>query len=196
MSAETRCERFDWIELSNLHREMTVRIVFQNAILVLQVVLFFAVALLQVHAPAKAGQFAFAFGLTGLLLAAMWCHHGARQAQIKTYLLILEERYRLMDGWESWLPKNRIGGRLGSRWFISTKGLFMATIVASVGLGIVLDASVLGRLGEFLATALAAIAIGLLLSNPKEGLNAAARPGDARAPAREGTAPARIVRGE
>jgi len=37
-------------------------------------------------------------------------------AQIKQYLLLLQSRHTMDEGWEGWLPRHGYTGLLGSRW--------------------------------------------------------------------------------
>lgn len=102
------------------------------------------------------------------ILALNWCHHGVRTAQIKRYLVLLEQRHASKSGWESWLPANRIGGRLGSRWLISTKGAFIGSQMAGAGGGFLLSEEAMVS-PLFFTSVLAIIVTGaLLFTNPRE----------------------------
>lgn len=108
-------------EMRSLRAEMMVRIIFQNILILLCLALFAIAGFIAAAVPGSAIPAAFCYSLTCLFLAAAWCHHGVRQAQIKTYVMRMERRQGRLDSWESWLPHNRLGGWLGSRWVISTK---------------------------------------------------------------------------
>lgn len=158
---------FDFFEISTLRRELYLRMIFQNCILILDICLFFVATALQIIDRSYTVEMAAAFALVNAFLAAMWCHHGARQAQIKQYLLILEARYSALSGWESWLPRHPNRGFLGSRWLVSTKGVLLGTALATsvnASLRAPMDWLLVGGFMVIAATAL------LLFSNPKERL--------------------------
>jgi multisubunit Na+/H+ antiporter MnhG subunit len=148
-----------------LRRELALRILLQNLLLVLSLALFTAFAILSLARPEVAWGAAAAQGAAGLGAALQWCHHGIRTKQIKKFLLTLDGGHA--EGWERWLPANRPGTLLGSRWLISTKGVFLGLQLAMIGLswrmGPVLD----GFFASVAAILLLASA-GFLLTNPKE----------------------------
>lgn len=151
-------------ELTSLRRELLVRIVFQNALLLISVVIFLFVAWLSFAHQDQAWTIAFAHGVTVLAMVLQWCHHGVRTKQIKEYLLSI---YSEEHGWERWLPAHRPNTLLGSRWLVSTKGVFLGLGLASMLLAELLDAPrdtfpLVLALGLWLASAL------FLFTNPKE----------------------------
>lgn len=155
-----------------LRSELLFRMAVQNAVLILNAVLFLGVAALQTSGVSAAAALACAYSGAATVLAAIWCHHGARQAQIKHYLLEVERREPAAgsgESWESWLPRHRIGGRLGARWVISTKLPFVATTGGAWLLALIFDRTPwwlpLTGVNLLVIAALAA----LLWTNPKEG---------------------------
>lgn len=165
--------RFDMTEHEALRRELLLRMAVQNVTLIGAILIAGVGLVLQIRSADAAGAFALATCVTVALLVLIWCHQGARQAQIKDYLLILERRYSTSSGWETWLPTHPVGGVLGSRWFISTKGVFMAAMLAPCTAGFILDEMEPNILATSAACLISASAIALLLSNPKERLTAA-----------------------
>jgi hypothetical protein len=151
-------------EALSLRRELESRILFQNTLLIVSVgafALFSAVAAL---ASEAAWPMAVALNTVILAAALQWCHHGVRTMQIKRYLLLINPDEK---GWEHWLPANRPRTLLGSRWMISTKGVFLGLGLVQLGLAALLAPAflllpALGAAGLWLATA------GFLFTNPKE----------------------------
>lgn len=159
---------FDRSEMEALRSELRQRAWLQNLGLLLQPPLLLAALSLALTRPGAAAAAFFIFIVGAGAVALNWCHHGVRTAQIKRYLLVLERRYAGETGWESWLPRHRIGGFLGTRWFISTKGVFMGSQAVAL-----LTALRLGDLRSdaflLLLSALATLATaGFLIANPKE----------------------------
>jgi len=113
-------------ELASLRREIELRIVCQNAILLLLWIAF-AVAAIWIAVAPVGPLLPVAYALVAAIGAVMWAHHGARTVQIRTYLLTVGEPAG--SGWERWLGSHRFASRLGSRWFVSTKGVFLGTQV-------------------------------------------------------------------
>lgn len=148
-----------------LRRELALRILLQNLLLILSLALFTAFAILALARPAAAWGAAAAHSAASLGAALQWCHHGIRTKQIKEFLLTLDSGHT--DGWERWLPANRPRTLLGSRWMISTKGVFLGLQLAMIGLAwrIAPESGVL--FASFTAVLLLASA-GFLLTNPKE----------------------------
>jgi hypothetical protein len=156
-----------------LKRELLLRMGVQNGVIVLNAILFLATADLQFLLAHHPAHIALGFGLFAAILASIWCHHGARQAQIKQYLLLLQSRHATDEGWEGWLPRHGLTGLLGSRWFLSTKATFIGSILALGGNGLYLDHSAEGiRVTVLTMLVLAGVTL-LLLGNPKEQLEAA-----------------------
>jgi hypothetical protein len=144
---------------------LALRILLQNLLLILSLALFAAFAMLALALPGAAWGAAAAQGAVSLGAALQWCHHGIRTKQIKQYLLTIDRGHD--DGWERWLPANRPRTLLGSRWMISTKGVFLGLQLAMIGLAL--------RVGPLSDGFIAAVAVvlllasaGFLLSNPKE----------------------------
>jgi hypothetical protein len=101
-----------------------------------------------------------------VILAAVlqWCHHGVRTMQIKQYLLLIVPGEK---GWEHWLPANRPKTLLGSRWMISTKGVFLGLGLAEVWLAALLAPQFM-LLPAVISAGLWLAAAGFLFTNPKE----------------------------
>lgn len=148
-----------------LRRELALRILLQNLLLILMLALFTAFGILALARPEVAWGAAAAQGAASLGAALQWCHHGIRTKQIKEYLLTIDNGQT--DGWERWLPANRPRTLLGSRWMISTKGVFLGLQLAMIGLALqtepLSDAFLM-----FVSTALLLASAGFLLTNPKE----------------------------
>ena len=151
-------------EATSLRRELLLRILFQNALLVISVGLFTAFSIVAALAPATAWPLTVAHNSVILAAALQWCHHGVRTKNLKEYLLLIDPRE---EGWERWLPANRPKALLGSRWMISTKGVFLGLGLSNVILAALLTPTFtllpgLLSAGLWLATA------GFLITNPKE----------------------------
>lgn len=85
--------------------------------------------------------------------------------QIKEYLLTVDSNHT--DGWERWLPVNRPRTLLGSRWMISTKGVFLGLQLAMIGLAWQIT-PVSDGVFVFVTAVLLLASAGILLTNPKE----------------------------
>lgn len=148
-----------------LRRELALRILLQNLLLLLSLALFAAFGILALSRPEAAWGAAAAHGVASLGAALQWCHHGIRTKQIKEFLLTLDSGH--IDGWERWLPANRPCTLLGSRWMISTKGVFLGLELAMIGL-----ASRIAPQSDILLAAVTAVLLlasaGFLFTNPKE----------------------------
>ncbi len=154
------------VEIQSLRQELKQRILFQNMLLQALLVLFSAFAIVVAVMPEASSLLHFAFQCVVLSGASQWCHHGVRTAQIKAYLqeINADETH---GHWESWLPAHRPKTFLGSRWQISTKGVFLG-----LGLGMFLLDAVFTGPPELLpllcSAAVWSFAAYLLISNPKE----------------------------
>lgn len=162
--------QFDLEDLRFLKKELLFRMFVQNAVIILNALAFLAVAVVQIHTRIFASATSTIFTLFSCTLSAIWCHHGTRQAQIKSYILALQAGYNSHQGWEHWLPANHFNGPLGSRWFISTKLPFIACAAISCGLGFILDPSSTAWIYEVASMSAILGMAALLLTNPKEGL--------------------------
>lgn len=153
-----------------LQREMLFRMFVQNVSILLNATAFLVVVVVQNVIASAASGLALGFCLFSAVLAAIWCHHGARQAQIKDYLMLVQSRLTQADTWESWLPRNGYSGLLGSRWFVSTKATFIASALAASLFGWLLDNSPHAPVVAAISLVVSLCASALLLSNPKEGV--------------------------
>lgn len=115
-------------ELQSLRNELRMRILLQNMLLIVSVVLYAPFALMAAVAARSAWDGAVAYAVIVLALSLQWCHHGIRTKQIKQYLVRSDTS---PDGWEQWLPANRPKTLLGARWLISTKGVFLGLSMAA-----------------------------------------------------------------
>jgi hypothetical protein len=149
-----------------LRRELALRILLQNVLLILALLLFAGLAGLALIWPRMAALAAAVHGVAGFGLALMWCHHGIRTRQI-TQFLLRDDAAAPEQDWERWLRANRPKTLLGSRWMISTKGVFIGLQAAFLLLAawLPLDHGV-APLG--LAGLLMLASAGFLLTNPKE----------------------------
>lgn len=159
-------------EAGDLRRELLLRILLQNGLLILSLALFTAFAILALLRPGAAWAAAAGHGAAGLGAALQWCHHGIRTRQIKHYLLMIDADTDTGDtpgqgGWERWLPANRPQTLLGSRWLISTKGTFIGLQLAMIGLALRV-APVVDPTLALVALGLVGVTAGFLLTNPKE----------------------------
>ncbi len=112
-------------EIRFVRREVLLRIGIQNTILILLMPLLLLSIVMACIRPDEAGIIALGYvGVAGMG-ALYWAHSAARTVQIKAYLRSVEDKTG--RGWEAWLAENPIGGMLGSRWFISTKGIFVGS---------------------------------------------------------------------
>lgn len=151
-------------EGTSLRQELMLRILLQNFILIISVVLFAAISVAMVLVPRSVWLLSVAHNTVLLAMALQWCHHGVRTKQIKNYLLLIDQT---PTGWERWLPANRPAGILGSRWMVSTKGVFLGLGFANVGLAGLLSCEYPLLLGS--GSVALWISSGLFLfTNPKE----------------------------
>jgi hypothetical protein len=150
--------------MDSLRRELLLRVTLQNTLLMVSVALFTAFAVAIAALPRAAWLLASAQNAAILGAALQWCHHGVRTAQIKQYLTRLHPS---QSSWEVWLPAHRPPTLLGSRWMISTKGVFLGLGLASISLAALTALDVQLTLAV-LAMALWAATAGFLLTNPKE----------------------------
>lgn len=120
-------------EYGGLKAEMMLRIAIQNLTILGAVAVFSGTAVLTTLVPEQAGKLALLQSLATLALALQWCHQGVRQCALKQAILDRDARAGRVDGWETWLPSTRPTGPLGSRWFVSTKAVFIGLTAASIG---------------------------------------------------------------
>lgn len=141
-----------------------IRICIQNLLLILSALcLLVTVGIIASHAN-NAMVIGFANQCVLLCFALQWCHHGVRTKQIKAYLLLINPD---SDGWENWLPANRPTGLLGSRWLVSTKGVFIGLGASSIVSSSVIQVPF--SLTPFaLSLAVCTSTAVFLLTNPKE----------------------------
>lgn len=153
-------------EVQSLRHELKLRILFQNILLQGLPIVFTALAVTATLVPSASSVLCLVFQCVMLVAILQWCHHGIRTAQIKTFLDEINP-----DGtlglWESWLPQNRPATLLGSRWLVSTKGVFLGLGLVMLVLDMSFSSPV--RIGPFVASVLAWITGAIFLfTNPKE----------------------------
>ena len=152
-----------------LQSELMMRMIVQNIVIITNALLFLPVAASMIVGIRAAATMALAYTITATILAAVWCHHGARQAQIKHYILLSEVGRGAAESWEIWLPNNRSPGFLGARWVISTKVPFVTTTATACLLGFAFDTTTLNVSVTTLNMLVIAGLTILLWTNPKEG---------------------------
>lgn len=150
-------------EYRALKNEMLLRIAIQNITILGSVAAFVTVAVLVAGSPKQAGLLVLVQSTATLGLALQWCHQGVRQIALKQAVLRRDADAKLMDGWEAWLPGQRPSRLLGSRWFVSTKAVFIGLPAFSVCLAVPIGGWVL-----CLAAAVVALTMTALLTNPRE----------------------------
>lgn len=152
------------IEMASLRRELVLRMVFQNSLLIMSGLIFAIVCISAAALPTMAWQLAAVQNAVLLAASLQWCHHGVRIAQIKQFLVQL---YPGTDSWESWLPAHRPATLLGSRWAISTKGVFVGLGLAVCALAILISPQ-FHPLAALLSMMQLLVSAGFLLTNIKE----------------------------
>lgn len=142
---------------------MLLRVAIQNITIFIVVALFLPAGLLIVIAPSHSGLLALVYALVNLGLALQWCHQGVRQCALKQAILARDKEAGRNDAWEMWLPSQRPASLLGSRWFISTKLVFIGLCAWSIVLAITdFGFPLIGAMVTFIILTVA------LLTNPKE----------------------------
>lgn len=149
-----------------LRRELALRILLQNLLLILSLAIFTGFAIFSMTTPQSVWATASMHGAAGLAAALQWCHHGIRTKQIKDYLLSMDGGDG-SNGWENWLPANRPNKLLGSLWMVSTKGVFIGLQLAMILLAIWISPSADGL---FMTVSLVMVGATtfFLITNPKE----------------------------
>lgn len=151
--------------LAQIKTELLLRILLQNLTLMAAAVGFAALAALMVVVPVQAWVIAAIHAATSLALVLQWCHHGVRTMQIKQFITLHEAG--APTSWEAWLPANRPKRLLGTRWMISTKGVFLGLQLAMAVLATMLSPQIPGLLAG-ISAAIFAASVGFLMTNPKE----------------------------
>lgn len=125
-------------EIAYLRKELLLRIAIQNCVLIMLMPLATTSFVLGLAWPARAEWAALAYVMASGMGALYWSHNGARTMQIAAYLR-RQELEQVGQGWETWLKSNRYRGLLGSRWRISTMGVFLGSqvlVITLVGIGL------------------------------------------------------------
>lgn len=152
----------------NLRGEILLRITIQNFILILLMPLLLGAVITSAWLPQHGPVIILAYVGAAGMGALYWIHNAARTVQIKTYLRSLETAgTRGGAGWETWLANNPVPGLLGSRWFISTKGIFVGSQLASILLGALLTPDLVDRPLPLLLALGTSLLTAILLVQPK-----------------------------
>ncbi len=117
-------------ELRALRSELLTRILLQNLLIVLSVFAFAILVTLGFFNDTMQWPLCAMHAVASLAFSLQWCHHGVRTMQIKQYILTHEPP--TSHSWENWLPINRPKRWLGTRWLVSTKGVFLGTQLAAI----------------------------------------------------------------
>lgn len=155
-------------EFVSVRKEIQTRIVLQNVLLLL-VWLATPSAMIAITAwPSASLVLAIAFDAFVTMGAAMWEHHGVRQAQLRTYLTaVLEPRlFGGTGGWEQHLASQRPRSVLGSRWWISTKGLLFGSPALVAATAATTTAVGTTHLWLLVAAGCTSAALGMILHTP------------------------------
>ena len=154
------------VEIHSLRSELKLRILLQNILLQGVTLVFAGLAAGLALKPSSASTICLVFQCVMFAAVLQWCHHGVRTAQIKNFLQELDPEKK-HGKWETWLPANRPATLLGSRWMISTKGVFLGLgammLLLDVMVSPVVEASKV--FGSSLIWVMAAL---FLFTNPKE----------------------------
>lgn len=154
------------IEIQSLRQELKLCILLQNLLLQGLPVIFAALAAGAALQPDAASVVGLVFQCVMLAAVLQWCHHGVRTAQIKAFLQEINPD-EAHGKWETWLPAHRPATLLGSRWMVSTKGVFLGlgAVMLLLGTGLSPDIAILPWLASTLVWATSAA---FLFTNPKE----------------------------
>ncbi|MBX3351820.1 MAG: hypothetical protein KF684_02705 [Phycisphaeraceae bacterium] len=126
-------------DVSFLKKELILRMTLQNLVLIILMPLLMLSFVLGIDRPAFAAWIALAYVIASGMGALYWAHSGARTVQIAAFIRLQEDK-RGHAGWETWLKANPFPRPLGSRWTISTKGVFLGSQLLVITLvGVVLD---------------------------------------------------------
>jgi hypothetical protein len=165
-------ETFEDIEYVSLKREVMLRIAFQNVHLLLSTLIFSAFSALIILWPSVSWRICAAHGVVSGALSLQWCHHGSVQVLLKKYImmkeniLVEEGSVRAGSTWEIWLLANHMTSFLGSRWLVSTKGVFIGLQISMILLASAVASAVNGP--SLLASLLLLAGTSLVLfTNPK-----------------------------
>jgi hypothetical protein len=152
-------------EIRALRFELLLRILIQNFLLLLTIFVLAVLGALGSIIPDRVWLMCAINAACVLATSSMWCHHGVRTMQLKKYILSREQERRV--SWEVWLPEHRPNGILGTRWLISTKGVFVGSHVMLIVIACTVSPEMSVLLILF-SIALLAITAALLVTNPKE----------------------------
>lgn len=154
------------VEIQSLRQELKLRILLQNLLLQMFPVIFAALAAVAALQPQTSAAVNFVFQCVMLASVLQWCHHGVRTAQIKEFLQEIN-RDGAHGKWETWLPAHRPATLLGSRWMVSTKGVFLGLGAMMLLLDVMLTPQT-GFLPLMASCLVWATGAAFLFTNPKE----------------------------
>lgn len=124
-----RTARFALERFSAVRREVDLRIAIQNLILLAVVVSAQVFCVLALMHRSDGVALSLIFGGAVQVSALIWGHNGVRHAQIRCYVVeVIEPRMASAgEGWEAFLEAVRPSDALGTRWRLSTYGIFCGT---------------------------------------------------------------------
>lgn len=149
-------------------REINIRIVIQNVLVVIQVGMIVVLTLMAGCGGMNTAALWFAAVVGSFGFGQAWLHSGIRHAQYRSFFIDNLDKCRSQHfvAWEAFLKRARPQGVLGSHWYISTKLVFGASNLAVIAGGFLFgDSSVdwwsLAGLG-----ALSSVVLLILLKHP------------------------------
>ena len=120
-------------------REINLRIVIQNMILVVHVITIAGLMLLAGTGLVEVWTAWFVSLFTSFSLGQIWLHSGIRHAQFRMFFMRNLDRHATDDfvPWETFLKMARPRALLGAHWYISTKavlGTSHLSVIAAAGI--------------------------------------------------------------
>jgi hypothetical protein len=118
-------------------REINIRIVVQNALVVIQVAMVVVLTLLAGCGGMNTAAVWFAAAVGSFGFGQAWLHSGIRHAQYRSFFRDNLDKLGSQDfvAWEAFLKQARPQNFLGSHWYISTKLMFGASNLAVIAGG-------------------------------------------------------------
>jgi hypothetical protein len=153
------------VEYASLRNEILIRVLIQNALLIMLTITFVVIAMISLQRPNIAWLSCVLFGIVSGSFALQWCHHGAGSVQIKRYIMSVYQT-RKGSNWEAWLLENKLNSFLGTRWVLSTKGVFVGLQCAELVLSLILQPEPHYML-QLSAVSIMFVTTLLLFTNPK-----------------------------
>lgn len=111
-----------------IRREIDLRIMIQSAIVVMVAIGVVVSTAVVAALPQIGTEVAMGFAVSTLLLSLHWMHNDIRHLQLGRYLATeIEPRIAVgFEGWECFHARLPRPTRLGSYWFVGTKGVLVA----------------------------------------------------------------------